>query len=55
MTNSWETQTRTIPIRSESPLRVGDVLINLMNTEQTVTVQAGESPTLSDRRLLGGT
>lgn len=41
VTNSWETQTRTIPIRSESPLRVGDVLINLMNTEQTVTVQAG--------------
>lgn len=40
-TNSWERQERTVPIRSESSLRVGDTLVNLMNTSETVTVQAG--------------
>ena len=40
-TNSWDPQTRTIPVRSESQLRVGDTLVNLMNTSETVTVQAG--------------
>lgn len=41
MTNSWEPQTRTIPLRSESTLAVGTVLTNLLNTTETVTVQAG--------------
>ncbi|GAA5047899.1 hypothetical protein GCM10023259_023010 [Thermocatellispora tengchongensis] len=40
-TNSWTAQTRTIPLRAESPIAVGTVLTNLMNTGDTVTVQAG--------------
>ncbi|MFI6480572.1 alpha-amylase family glycosyl hydrolase [Nonomuraea sp. NPDC050663] len=40
-TNSWSTQSRTIPLRAESPIAVGTVLTNLMNTGDTVTVQAG--------------
>lgn len=39
--NSWSSQTRTIPLRSESSIVVGTVLTNLMNTGQTVTVAAG--------------
>lgn len=39
--NSWNTQTRTIPLRAESSLPVGTVLTNLMNTSDTVTVTAG--------------
>ena len=39
--NSWDTQTRTIPLRAESSLPVGTVLTNLMNTSDTVTVVAG--------------
>jgi len=39
--NSWTTQTRTIPLRAESSLTVGTVLTNLMNTSDTVTVTAG--------------
>ncbi|MBE7195708.1 MAG: alpha-amylase, partial [Gordonia polyisoprenivorans] len=39
--NSWASQTRTIPLRSESTIAVGTVLTNLMNTGQTVTVASG--------------
>ncbi|GAA2227119.1 alpha-amylase family glycosyl hydrolase [Herbiconiux moechotypicola] len=39
--NSWSTQTRTIPLRSESSITVGTVLTNLMNTSDTVTVTSG--------------
>ena len=39
--NSWTTQTRTIPLRAESSITVGTVLTNLMNTSDTVTVTAG--------------
>ncbi|WP_236602645.1 alpha-amylase family glycosyl hydrolase [Microbacterium sp. 8M] len=39
--NSWNTQTRTIPLRAESSIPVGAVLTNLMNTSDTVTVTAG--------------
>lgn len=40
-TNSWDSQTRAIPIREESSLRVGDVLVNLMNTSEKIAVQSG--------------
>ncbi|HEY0258542.1 MAG TPA: alpha-amylase family glycosyl hydrolase [Lacisediminihabitans sp.] len=39
--NSWTTQTRTVPLRAESSLPVGTVLTNLMNTGDTVTVVSG--------------
>ncbi len=39
--NSWNTQTRTIPLRAESSITVGTVLTNLMNTSDTVTVTSG--------------
>lgn len=39
--NSWDTQTRTIPLRAESSIAVGTVLTNLMNTSDTVTVTSG--------------
>jgi glycosidase len=39
--NSWSTQTRTVPLRSESSITVGTVLTNLMNTGDTVTVASG--------------
>lgn len=39
--NSWNTQTRTIPLRAESSITVGTVLTNLMNTSDTVTVASG--------------
>ncbi|MFG6476936.1 alpha-amylase family glycosyl hydrolase [Microbacterium sp. P06] len=39
--NSWSTQTRTIPLRAESSIAVGTTLTNLMNTGDTVTVAAG--------------
>lgn len=39
--NSWNNQTRTIPMRAESTIPVGTVLTNLMNTSDTVTVTAG--------------
>ncbi|AIQ51870.1 carbohydrate binding domain-containing protein [Paenibacillus sp. FSL R7-0331] len=38
---SGGTQTVTIPLRSESTLTAGTVLINQLNTSDTVTVQAG--------------
>ncbi len=39
--DSWNSQTRTIPLRSESTIAVGTVLTNLMNTSETVTVASG--------------
>lgn len=39
--NSWDSQTRHIPIRSESNLQVGTLLRNLLDTESTIEVQAG--------------
>lgn len=39
--NSWDSQTRTIPLRAESSIAVGTVLTNLMNTSDTVTVASG--------------
>jgi hypothetical protein len=39
--NSWTTQTRTVPLRAESSITVGTTLTNLMNTGDTVTVTAG--------------
>ncbi|MCG2803509.1 MAG: alpha-amylase, partial [Cellulomonas sp.] len=39
--NSWDSQTRTIPLRAESSITVGTVLTNLMNTSDTVTVASG--------------
>ncbi|WP_024285491.1 alpha-amylase family glycosyl hydrolase [Cellulomonas sp. KRMCY2] len=39
--NSWDNQTRTIPLRAESTIPVGAVLTNLMNTSDTVTVASG--------------
>jgi glycosidase len=41
LSNSWNNQTRTIPIRAESTLTVGTTLTNLLNTSQTVVVQSG--------------
>jgi hypothetical protein len=41
MTNSWNPQTRTIPLRAESTIAVGTVLTNLLNTSDTVTVATG--------------
>ncbi len=41
VTDSFDTQTRTIPLRTESTIAVGTVLTNLMNTSDTVTVTAG--------------
>ncbi len=41
MTNSWDPQTRTIPLRAESTISVGTTLKNLLNTSETVTVTAG--------------
>lgn len=39
--NSWDNQTRTIPLRAESTIPVGTVLTNLMSTSDTVTVASG--------------
>lgn len=39
--NSWATQTRTVPLRAESSITVGTTLTNLMNTSDTVIVTAG--------------
>lgn len=39
--DSWASQTRTIPLRAESSIAVGATLTNLMNTTDTVTVAAG--------------
>lgn len=39
--NSWSSQTRTIPLRAESSIAVGATLTNAMNTAQTVTVASG--------------
>lgn len=39
--NSWGSQTRTIPLRAESSITIGTTLTNLMNTSDTVTVAAG--------------
>lgn len=39
--NSWDSQTRTIPLRAESSITIGTTLTNLMNTSDTVTVAAG--------------
>ncbi|QAY59090.1 alpha-amylase [Microbacterium protaetiae] len=39
--NSWDTQTRTIPLRAESSITIGATLTNLMNTGDTVTVASG--------------
>ena len=39
--NSWDAQTRTIPLRAESTISVGTTLTNLMNTSETVTVASG--------------
>lgn len=41
ISDSWDAQARTIPLRAESTLAVGAVLTNLMNTSDTVTVQSG--------------
>lgn len=41
VTNSWNTQTRTIPLRAESSIPVGAMLTNVLNTADTLTVQAG--------------
>ena len=41
LSDSWDTQTRTIPLRAESTIAIGTVLTNLMNTADTVVVQAG--------------
>lgn len=41
MTNAWDPQTRTIPLRAESTLAVGTQLTNLLNTNDKITVQAG--------------
>ena len=41
ISDSWGTQTRTIPLRAESTIAVGTVLTNLMNTNESVTVQSG--------------
>jgi glycosidase len=41
LSDSWDTQARTIPLRAESTIAVGTVLTNLMNTADTVVVQAG--------------
>ena len=39
--DSWDPQTRTIPLRAESTVAVGTQLTNLMNTADKVTVQSG--------------
>ncbi|OJV57361.1 MAG: alpha-amylase [Cellulomonas sp. 73-145] len=41
ISDSWDAQTRTIPLRAESTIAVGTVLTNLMNTNESVTVQSG--------------
>lgn len=41
ISDSWDAQTRTIPLRAESSIAVGTVLTNLMNTNESVTVQSG--------------
>ena len=41
LSDSWDTQNRTIPLRAESTIAVGTVLTNLMNTSDSVVVQAG--------------
>lgn len=40
-TNSWDSQARTVPLRTESTLAVGTELTNLLNTADKVTVQSG--------------
>jgi hypothetical protein len=40
-TNSWDVQTRTIPLRLESTINVGTTLTNLLDTSDTVVVQSG--------------
>jgi glycosidase len=39
--NSWNAETRTLPLRAESVIPVGAMLTNLMNTSDTVTVATG--------------
>ena len=41
ISDSWDAQTRTIPLRAESTIAVGTVLTNLMNPNESVTVQSG--------------
>lgn len=41
LSDSWDTQLRTIPMRIESSLPIGTVLTNLMNTSDFVIIQAG--------------
>lgn len=41
LSDSWDTQLRTIPMRIESSLPIGTVLTNLMNTSDSVIIQAG--------------
>lgn len=41
LSDSWDPQTRTIPIRAESTLPIGTVLTNLMNTSDSVIIQSG--------------
>jgi len=43
MTNSWNSQTRTIPLRAESTIIVGTELTNLLNTNDKITVKSGGS------------
>jgi glycosidase len=39
--NTWNQETRTIPLRAESTIAVSATLTNLLNTSQTATVQFG--------------
>jgi glycosidase len=41
VTNSWNPQTRTMPLRAESSIPVGTVLTNVLDTSDKVTVEAG--------------
>lgn len=54
MTNSWDPQTRTIPLRSESTIPVGTQLTNLLNTTDKVSVQAGGPTGKQIQVALGG-
>ncbi len=41
LTNSWNTEVRTIPLRIESSISPGTTLTNLLDTNDTITVQNG--------------
>jgi len=43
MTNSWNSQTRSIRLRAESTITVGTELTNLLNTNDKITVKSGGS------------